>query len=363
VQLVRFYARNFRNLEEPDVQLSAGMNVVYGENAQGKTNFLEAVYVLSTLRSFRTSHPEEMVRFGSESSMLQGSIDSELAAHRLAVSLEGKNRRMAVDGRKTASVQYVGVLDVFLFSYPLLEVIRGGPDERRRFLDRSISISEPAYLPLLVRYHSAIRQKVAMLQRLQRGEVTRREGCGAIAAFNQQLLEGGLLIAGKRVQYLDSLLELLRRRQDLFFDSQAVLGLQLDSSFLGTMDSVRKKMEESLEREIVRGACLVGVHRDEVRMTVKGRELRKFGSSGQHRAFLLLLVLAQLELYELWRKRRPVLLLDDLDSELDQKRIRSFLDAIRDRYQTLISSSRPELFSPADQARSFEIRSGKLLER
>ena len=118
-----------------------------------------------------------------------------------------------------------------------------------------------------------------------------------------------------------------------------------------------------MERELLRGMCLMGIHRDEIRMTINGRELRKYGSSGQHRAFLLLILLAQLELYERWREDRPVLLLDDLDSELDRRRIQAFLGEIRSRYQTFISSSRRDLFSQSEDFRLFEIVSGRILEK
>jgi len=169
-------------------------------------------------------------------------------------------------------------------------------------------------------------------------------------------------VVRQRTEYLSQLQELLRDKQQLFFEKDNVLSIGLQSSFAGNAAEVQIRLEKNLEREVSRGICLLGVHRDEVKMTVNGKELRKFGSSGQHRAYLLLLLLAQLELYERLRSDRPVLLLDDLDSELDQKKIRSFLNEIGNRYQTLISSSRPELFEKQSGTRFFEIQAGRLLE-
>jgi DNA replication and repair protein RecF len=283
--------------------------------------------------------------------------------HDLAVSLNQKEKVVMLDRKKMDTVQYLGVFNVFLFSFPLLEVIRGGPEERRRFLDRSIAVTKPGYLSVLMHYHRAVKQKNALLAQLQRGEGSRKELMEEAISFNEQLLAHGLDIAKERVSYLNQLQELLESKKRLFFEGEMVLGVRLESSFLAARTEIQKSLERNLEREVQRGSCLLGVHRDEISMTIDGRELRKYGSSGQHRAFLLLLLLGQLELYEYWRQDRPVLLLDDLDSELDQKRIHAFLEEIRNRYQTLISSSRRELFSKNENVHWFEITSGNLLER
>lgn len=362
MELEKFTAQRFRNLRELEISPGEGMNVIYGENAQGKTNLLEAIYVLSTLRSFRTRNLPETVQFGQADSLLEGRVKVKNSHHLLAVFLDRSTRHSMLDRKKTEALNYLGALNVFLFSFPLLEVVRGGPEERRKFLDRSISMSRPGYLPVLMNYHRAVRQKTALLAILQRGEMNRREGMNSLAAFNQQLLEHGLEVVHYRTEYLDQLQELLREKQQLFFDKELVPGLELSSSFLVSPSDAEKKLGEAAEREIARGICLVGVHRDEVRLSLGGNELRKYGSSGQHRAFLLLVLLAQLELYERWREDRPVLLLDDLDSELDQNKIRAFLQEIRNRYQTWISTSRRELFEKQPQQRLFEIQSGALLE-
>ena len=131
----------------------------------------------------------------------------------------------------------------------------------------------------------------------------------------------------------------------MFFDSGSNLEIELSSNFRASRQELQQKLEEIANREILRGTCILGVHRDEIRMVLDGKELRKYGSSGQHRAYLLLLLLVQLDLYEQWREDRPVLLLDDLDSELDERKIQAFFHEIKDRYQTLISSSRRELVS------------------
>lgn len=362
MQLLKFSAQRFRNLSDVDLTPFAGMNVIYGENAHGKTNLLEAIYVLSMLKSFRTRQMPEMVHFGDSSFLIQGSIRAGQSRHSLAVALEGKERAAMMDHKKADALQYLGVFHVFLFSYPLLEVVRGGPEERRRFLDRAIAMSKQGYLHVLMQYHRALRQKNALLILLQREQISRNEGIDEIQSFNQQLLEHGQAVARERAAYLGALQKLLEGKQKLFFDEDVQLGIELRSAFFSSPQELRKSLEKNMDREITRGTSLIGVHRDEVTMTLNGKELRKYGSSGQHRAYLLLLLLAQIQLYEDWRGERPVLLLDDLDSELDSRRIQSFLGEIRDRYQTFISSSRRELFADAGRARMFQIESGKLLE-
>jgi DNA replication and repair protein RecF len=360
VEIERFTARNFRNLAELDLRFGAGMNVVYGENAQGKTNLLEAVYLLSTLKSFRTRNLMEALQFGESLSVIHGSVRTGQSSHQLVVALERNGRIASLDHKKVDTLHYLGTFNVFLFSHPLLEVIRGGPEERRRFVDRSIAVSKPGYLPLLMQYHRALRQKNALLAALQRHEIGKTEGCNGIRAFNSQMVDRGLEILQQRVKYLELLKELVNGKKQMFFSDDVELGIEVNSSFLSGKEEIQKKMEESLEREITRGVSLIGVHRDEFRMTFNGKELRKYGSSGQHRAFLLLLVLAQIQLYERLRDDKPVLLLDDLDSELDEKKIRSFLDEVQDRYQTIISTSRRELFSRDRKIRMFEISAGNI---
>ena len=363
MELQKFTAHRFRNLNEIDLTPGSGMNVIFGENAQGKTNLLEGIFILSTLRSFRTRHLSETLRFGELEGLLQGTVHYGQSKHQLGIALGERERQLMLNRKKVDTLQYIGVFNVFLFSYPLLEVIRGGPEERRKFLDRSISVSKPGYLPVLLQYHRAVKQKNALLQNLQRGEMGRKEAIDEIRSFNEQLLEHGLEIAKQRTIYVTELQELLRSRQEMFFEKDVQLSAGLRSSFLTSEKEVRLNLDRSIEREIGYGSCLIGVHRDELLLTIQDHELRRYGSSGQHRAFLLLLLLAQLELYERWREDRPVLLLDDLDSELDHRRIRAFLDAIKTRYQTFISSSRPELFSGNGDMRRFEIVSGSLLER
>lgn len=362
MELERFTARNFRNLTDLEIRFNAGMNVVYGENAQGKTNLLEAIYVLSTLKSFRTRNLYEALQFGESVALLNGQVKTGQSSHQFMVAVEKNARIASLDHKKTDTLNYLGGFNVFLFSYPLLEVIRGGPEERRRFIDRSIAVSKPGYLPVLMQYHRALRQKNALLVALQRREISRSEGCNGVRAFNAQLIDRGLEIVEQRMIYLQLLKDFLNKKRTLFFSEIFELGLEVNSTFLSGKEDVQKRLEENLEREIGRGVSLLGIHRDEIRMTFNGREIRKYGSSGQHRAFLLLLVLAQLELYERMRDDRPVLLLDDLDSELDENKIRSFLDEVRDRYQTIISTSRKELFSRDRKVRMYEITAGNLLE-
>lgn len=362
MELERFTARNFRNLTDLEIRFNGGMNVIYGENAQGKTNLLEAIYVASTLKSFRTRNLLESLQFGQSVALLTGVVRTKQSSHQLMVALDKSTRIASLDHKKTDTLNYLGCFNVFLFSYPLLEVIRGGPEERRRFIDRSIAVSKPGYLPVLMQYHRALRQKNALLGALQRREIGKTDGCNGVRAFNTQLVDRGLEIVQQRMRYLVLLQDFLKSKRALFFPEDSDLGIEVNSTYLSGREEIQKRLEENLEREIARGVSLLGIHRDEIRMTFNGREIRKYGSSGQHRAFLLLLVLAQLELYERMREDRPVLLLDDLDSELDETRIRSFLNEVQDRYQTIISTSRKELFLRDRKVRMYEITAGKLLE-
>ncbi len=362
MHLESFAVQKFRNLRVLEMTLIPGMNVVYGENAQGKTNLLEGIYMLSTLRSFRTRQINEAVAFGENSALLHGSLQRGQSRHSLTVSIEGATKTSVLDKKKVDALHYLGTFDVFLFSYPLLEVVRGGPEERRKFLDRAIAISRPAYLASLMHYHRALRQKNVVLGLLQKREMGRKEGTDEVLSFNQQMAEHGIPIAHERSVYLAALQERLNARKHLFFPEDCELGIEWKSNFTGDIAEINSALDKNIDREIARGTALIGIHRDEITLTFDGKELRKYGSSGQHRAYLLLMLLSQLQLYESMKQDRPVLLLDDLDSELDQGKIHSFLSEISGRYQTLVSTSRRELFARGSDVRLFEIQAGELLE-
>lgn len=352
--------QSFRNLNHLEMMPSPGMNVIHGRNAQGKTNLLEAVFLLSTLRSFRTRQLQESLQFGRSSALIQGTVHTNRSSHSLSVALEEKGKTALLDRKRADAVHYLGVFHVFLFSYPMLEVVRGGPEERRKFLDRSISMTSPGYLLELIQYHRAVRQKNALLLMMQKGQVSRKEGFAEMYSFNRQLAEHGYQVVQERIQYLEDLQSLLRERQQMFFQKDQRLRAERISVFRGSVEEMNEVLSRNMEKEAVRGLSLIGPHRDEVRFTIDGKELRKYGSSGQHRAFLFLMLLAQIELYEKWRQDAPVVLLDDLDSELDREKIHTFLSEIEDRYQTFISTSRRELFVENKKACLFEIESGVL---
>lgn len=352
--------QNFRNLNELEMIPSGRMNVIYGKNAQGKTNLLEAVFLLSTLRSFRTSRLQETVPFGKSDTLLQATVQTIRSNHTLSLAFAQGEKVALLDRKKTDALHYMSVFHVFLFSFSMLEVVRGGPDERRRFLDRSISMTSPGYFSELIQYHRAVKQKNALLMMIQNGQVRRREGLAEIHSFNEQLAEHGYQVVDHRLRYLKQLQQLLREKQGMFFGRDQKLTAERMSPFQGSIKEMKEVLSAQVEKEMARGLSMVGPHRDEVRFAMDGRELRKYGSSGQHRAFLLLMLLAQMELYERWRQDPPVILLDDLDSELDHEKIRSFLAEVEGRYQTFISTSRRELFSGNSKALFFEIESGEL---
>jgi DNA replication and repair protein RecF len=212
MHLERFTAENFRNLCGAEFSPAPGMNVIFGENAQGKTNLLEGIYILSTLRSFRTRHLSETLRFGESTGCILGTVRSVQTRHLLAIALGERDRQLMLNRKKVDALQYIGAFNVFLFSYPLLEVIRGGPEERRKFLDRSISVSKTGYLPLLLQYHRAVKHKNALLQSAQKGDLSRKDAMEEVLSFNAQLATHGLEIAKYRAIYVAELQEILDQK-------------------------------------------------------------------------------------------------------------------------------------------------------
>jgi len=366
MQLAEIEATNFRNLTGKIVWGSQ-LNIIYGNNGHGKTGWLEAIHVLARTKSFRTQRLQEAIRFGERTATICGRVLVAADLERnLQVTLQDNSKAIFVNAKREPLARYLSQLQVFSFTAADLEVVRGMPEARRRFLDRGISSIQPAYLQTIADYSRVVKQKNKLLQQASENEFSLEKVSDLVAPWNDQLIELGAVIHNQRLKYVRELNDTLERQ---FFDRRA-LAVRYVSSLEGKGNpeeyeaALRSRIALRLPAELAVGHCLVGPHRDDLEIVLDGHEIRVYGSSGQQRSALLLLDLAAISLYNLASEDQPVFVIDDVDAELDERRIRRLLEYLENRTQTFITTSkRTHVESFFSRANVYEIEDGKVCSR
>ncbi len=338
-RLVQVTARGFRNLADETLDVDAPFVVLHGDNAQGKTNWLEAIYNLATLKSFRTRSVREQIRWGSEAAVLSGTLRRGEVLRHYRVALTAEGRKGTVDGSAPGSlVDYFKDIRSLVFAPESLETIKGGPDARRRFLDRAAFTLRPQFLVMAREHRKLLDQKSRLL----------KEGMADplwLDALDAQLAVAGARLVQRRQEVLDALQEPFQvHHAAIAGGGEAVLGYRTvlrggDEAALA--ESYAGLLAEKRPEALRRGMNLVGPQRDEMTVRIDGRLARTFGSQGQVRSVVLALTLAVLELPT---PVRPLLLLDDLSSELDKLRTGRLVERLRAcGVQVFVSTTDPSL--------------------
>lgn len=340
--LTELEASNFRNIRGT-VVFSGDLNILLGDNGQGKTNWLESIHFLATTRSFRTIRLNEAVAFGERSAFLRGRVQtSQGLVRELRAVIEGSTKVFSVNGKRESVTRYIGQLHSVIFNADELEIIRGGPEHRRRFLDDSISAVHPPYVQTIADYARVIKQKNALLQADKEGEYRLERLAEALEPWNQQLAQHAARIHRSRVRIVERINQ--AAEEGLFggdkLSIRYVSALEEKGDLENYEELIAERLRLRVQAEAASGYALIGPHRDDLEITLDGHDVRRFGSSGQQRSALLTLLLANLEIYFAQRQEYPVFLIDDIDAELDYKRIHSLLDHLRGRAQTFVTTSK-----------------------
>jgi DNA replication and repair protein RecF len=356
-------AHRFRNLSG-ELHLGPRLNIILGSNGQGKTNWLEGIYLLSRTRSFRTQHLRELIRFGEDTAYVRGQVSTGVEVRRdLQVTLQGNTKSISINGKREPLTRYLSQLQVFAFTADELEVVRGVPDARRRFIDRGVASLQPAYVQTVSDYNRVIKQKNRILQEANERRISLLEVEDLVSPWNEQLTKIAAEIHRSRTDYIVRINEVLER--GLF--EQREVHIKYVSSLEGKGDPsdyqslLSQRLKLRLQAELSAGRSLIGPHRDDLEILLDGREMRVFGSAGQQRSALLLLDLAAISLYNSWYGDYPLFLIDDVDAELDERRIRHLLEYLESRTQTFITTSkRSHLDRFLSRANVYQIEDGKV---
>ncbi|HSI89161.1 MAG TPA: DNA replication and repair protein RecF [Pyrinomonadaceae bacterium] len=342
MQLESIETSNFRNLRGK-ITCGSGLNVFFGENGHGKTNWLEAIYLLATTRSFKTAQLNECIRFSEELAIVRGRVrQSEEIQRDMQVAIEGRIKSLSINGKRETAQNYLGQLHAVVFNSDELGIVRGLPENRRRFLDAGIVSLSPPFVQTFTDYGRVIRQKNSLLQAAREQEHSVEKTTELLEPWNQQLIALAARIHKGRVRLVERLNEVLERR--MF--GREELTIRYVSSLEGKGDLsdyealLGERLELRVQAELAAGHSLVGPHRDDLEVRFDGHEIRKFGSAGQQRSALIALLLAQIAVYEATRGEYPLFLIDDIDAELDHKRIRHLLEFLDGKTQTFVTTSK-----------------------
>jgi DNA replication and repair protein RecF len=327
VRVVRVSVRDFRGYHDASAQLGEGLTVITGPNGVGKTNLLEALYFGCTGRSCRTANEREVVRFGERATRVVVSGEAEDGAHELSVGFSpGEPKRMRVDGANVERLLEVSERPlVSVFLPDRLELIKGAPSLRRAHLDQLVAGLWPARVATRRAYHQSLAQRNALIARIRSGAGNRN----SLHSWDAQLAGHGLALMGDRRAAIDAIAQPFARWcADLGLSGEPAVRYRPRSK-ASTSDELAAELRERIDGDIERGFTGHGPHRDDLVATREGRELRAYGSQGQQRLALLALLLAERDALATHRQSPPLLLLDDVMSELDRERRRALVDLLR----------------------------------
>ncbi|MEH1793683.1 DNA replication/repair protein RecF [Nostoc sp.] len=339
--------RQFRNYQDQKVEFNAAKTILVGNNAQGKSNLLEAVELLATLRSHRMTRDRDLVQEGEAIAQINATLERQTGISDLTLTLRRNGRRsVAINGESIRrQMDFLGVLNAVQFSSLDLDLVRGGPEGRRNWLDTLLIQLEPVYAHILHQYNHVLRQRNAFLKRhVETLNATSLQS--ELAVWDAQLATTGTRVIRRRDRAIQRLAPIASAWHASISGSTEVLQIKympnipLENNHLEEVQQAfLAKIQQRTVAELHQGTTLVGPHRDEVELTINQTPARQYGSQGQQRTLVLALKLAELQLIEEIVQEPPLLLLDDVLAELDLCRQNQLLDAIQDRFQTLITTT------------------------
>lgn len=362
MQITRLRLFHYRNIGELEIFPSGGTSLFSGRNGQGKTNLLESIYLLAYGRGFRAANPKDCIQHGHTECRVEGSVEHGGLKRDLQVSITQKEKKLHFLGKTVALEEFVGNLHILAFTHEHLKVVRGGPLDRRAFLDRAMVTVYPGHVNYLTVYGRAIRQRNRMLASAREGK--QRVDGRLLDSWDESLVKPGTQILFNRLRYVEKMKEELP--QGLFGEETLKMHyfstVNSENSDIAEIEEhFRQRLYNARSNDQRTGYTSVGPHRDDLKLYVNGKSLVDFGSAGQQRSGLLALYFSQMEIHRKIHGFYPVFLVDDAEAELDEQRLKMFITYLSPRTQTFLTSAKGFLLSALpENAGHFEVQNGRV---
>ena len=329
---------NFRNYEDQEIEFNKNINVVYGDNAQGKTNILESIFLCSFGKSFRTTKEKELIRFGQDHLTVEVEYQKKDRNGKVKVDISSK-KQISVNGIKIKRLSEVlGNINIVIFTPEDINILRDGPVNRRRFLDMMIGQLRPNYVYNLNLYLKTLEQRNNYLKQIKEENKSQ----DLLDIWDEKLAEYGEIIYRYRVDYVDKIIKKINDIHSKITDQNEELTIEYVSN-CENKDNYLGLIKERRKLDIIKGFTTKGVHRDDFMIYINNKEVNVYGSQGQNRTAVLSLKLAELNVIYDEIGEYPILLLDDFMSELDEKRRKNFLENIKDTQVIITGTDKIEI--------------------
>ena len=351
--------KNFRNYAYEEFSFSGGVNVLYGKNAQGKTNCAEAVFYLCAGVSPRAKKDRQMIMAGQESAYIRADAETRFGSICIEADIFENRREIRVNGSRIAkNADLLGNINGVFFSPSELRLVQDGPDERRRFLNVSISQMSKSYYTALVRYNKILEQRNALLKNRDVSLIFE-----TLPVWDVQLCRYAAELAMRRAEYIAMLAPFAKEKHAFLTDGAETLEISSDKHYGDDKEEIEKRLlaefEANYEKDVKLGFTTVGPHRDELKILINGTEARVYGSQGQARTAALAIKLAEVEIFQKTAGESPVLILDDVMRQLDLARRRKLLAEI-DGIQTILTCTHTEKVLFGKTVNKIRIVGGKI---
>ena len=315
--------KNFRNYKDQKVVFDPKLNLILGDNAQGKTNLLESLFIMGLGKSFKTNNDKEMIAFGEKAARAKCVVVGDNEETEIEITYSSEGKLIKVNGIKLLrNVDLLENVYVVVFSPEDLKIVKDGPDHRRRFLDRELCQIKPVYYSDLGNYKKVLKQRNALL-RDQNSDIY------LFDVFDESLAEYGVRIVEERKKFIDRLYTICKKIHSDISSGKEELEIKYETSTVDK-EQMKKKLRESFDTDLAKGFTGFGPHKDYLSIKINGKDIRVYGSQGQQRTAALSLKLAEIELIKQETGENAVLLLDDVLSELDATRQRYLIETMKD---------------------------------
>ncbi len=333
----RIFLKNIRNLENINLKLENNINIFYGNNAQGKTNLLESIYFCAMGRSQRNCFDKELIKFDTEDGIIQTFIKNESFVDKISIYLRKNFRKgITINGIPIKKLgELFGILLVVIFSPEDLQLVKSGPSERRKFIDVELCQLNSIYYYNLQQYYKILKQRNNLLKKIQKDSNLKN----TIFIWDEQLLEYGCKIMDIRFSFIEKLNTISKEIHSNLTNNLENLDLIYKPNV--SKDKFLEKLKKNLDKDIIYGNTSNGIQKDDILIFINNKDVKNYGSQGQQRTVCLSMKLAEIKLIEEQKREKPVLLLDDVLSELDLNRQTFLLNYIQN-IQTILTCTGEE---------------------